>query len=234
MKVENQYTKSTLSKNDADQRAISHLRQSIARGKHWYLALLESIRYWNSTEEYFEGRHYKYLIDGEAFDWLELAERLCSEIRGHIPEDEMVNLLFYDRPPVALPQEEFKNLIGQTKYKAYLNFSYGVLLEDSLILAVMQEVRKEKWSLGSSQDDGVSDRAYKLIYGASEKELLWNFMQEKGYQRRKSISLSENKEFLYWLFKYRVKHSDNSRVASDAKKALIYLQNIIAMKKRVS
>lgn len=219
-----------LARNEADQRSIRHLKESIARGKHWYLALLESIKYWNSTEEYYWGRYYKYLIAGEAFDWLELAERLCNEIKDLIPEDELVNLLFYDRPPVELPKEEFKKLIGQSKYKAYLNFSYGVLLEDSLILAVMQEVRKEKRSLGSIQDDGVSDRAYKLIYSASEEDLLRNFMKEKGYLRRKNISLTESKEFLYWLFKYRVKHGDNSRVASDTKKALMYLQNILAIK----
>ncbi|MFC2059874.1 hypothetical protein ACFLTZ_02115 [Chloroflexota bacterium] len=50
--------------------------------------------------------------------------------------------------------------------------------------------------------------------------LLKRFRQDKGYPRLKSISLTELKEFTYWLFKYRLKHCDKARVASDTKKAL--------------
>jgi hypothetical protein len=32
------------------------------------------------------------------------------------------------------------------------------------------------------------------------------------------------KEFTYWLFKYRLKHGDPARVASDTKKALEWLR----------
>lgn len=225
-------TKKVLSRNEDDQRAIRHLKESIARGKHWYLALLESIKLWDSPEEEYRGRHYRYLIDGEAFDWLQLAERLCHEVQGQIPEREMVNLLFYDRPPVEIPKEEFKNLIGHYKYKAYLNFSYGVLLEEALILAVMQEVRKERRSMGSITDNGVSEKAYRMIYGVTEEELLLGFMREKRYLRRRNISLGETKEFMFWLFKYRLNHSDNSRFASDTKKALVYLQGTMASRGR--
>ena len=40
----------------------------------------------------------------------------------------------------------------------------------------------------------------------------------------KSRSLSELKEFTYWLFKYRLKHNDKERVASDTRKALKWIQ----------
>ena len=78
-----------------DTQAIQHLKGAIAEGKHWYVALLEAIKLWASTEEDYDGRRYKYLIDGEAFDWLTLAERLCEEVDGLIPEKERINL--YDR-----------------------------------------------------------------------------------------------------------------------------------------
>jgi len=70
----------------ADARAIEHLKQAIASGKHWYIVLLEAIRLWKSAEEDYNGRHLRYLINGEAFDWLLLAERLSDEISQYIPE----------------------------------------------------------------------------------------------------------------------------------------------------
>jgi len=194
--------------------------------------LLEAIKFWNSTEENYKGRHLIYLLEGEAFDWLELAERLCDEVTGQIPEEELINLLFYDIPPVNLPGDEFQNLIGPVKYKAYLNYTYGVLVEEALIEAVMEEVRKEKRSLGSNKDDGVADRAYKRIYGATEEAMLGQFIRTKGYERRRNIYLSDMKEFMYWLFKYRVKNSDSSRVASDTRKALVFIQKTMPLKKK--
>ena len=46
------------------------------------------------------GRTYRYLVGGEAFDWLLLAERLCDEIEDLIPDDEREALLFL-RPPAG-------------------------------------------------------------------------------------------------------------------------------------
>ncbi len=60
--------------------AIRYLEQAIIGGKHWYIALLEAIGLWTGSEETYNGRHYCYLIDGEAFDWLLLAERLCEAV----------------------------------------------------------------------------------------------------------------------------------------------------------
>ena len=78
-----------------DDQAIQHLKDAVAEGQNWYISLLEAIKLWVGTEEDYEDRHYRYLIDGEAFDWLLLAERLCREIDGFIPEKEKTNLLFF-------------------------------------------------------------------------------------------------------------------------------------------
>ena len=61
--------------------------------------------------------------------------------------------------------------------------------------------------------------------------LLRQFRREKGYPHRKSINLTEQKEFTYWLFQYRLKHCDKARVASDTKKALEFWQQQWAVKK---
>src|SRR4030042_6815686 len=137
----------------ADKEAIQHLKQSILSGKQWYIAFLEAIGLWGSAEEIYNGQTYRYLIAGEAFDWLLLAERLCSEVDGLFPEEEKSDLLFFAMLPVELSPKEFKKLIGEAKYRAYLNYFYGVVVEEALILAVEEEVYKERRSFARSQED---------------------------------------------------------------------------------
>ena len=203
-----------------DAEALRHLEQSIISGKHWYIALLEAIGLWATAEETYNGRIYHYLIDGEAFDWLLLAERLCQAVDGLLPDDELVSLLFYGRPPLNLTNNKFKELIGSTKYHQHLNYFYGVTVEEALILEVREEVRKEKWTLGLNKERDYDNEVYQRIYGATKTVLLKRFRREKGYPQLKSIGLTELKEFTYWLFKYRLKQCDKARVASDTKKAL--------------
>jgi len=200
--------------------AIEHLKQAITGGQHWYIALLEAIGLWPDGAETLNGRHYQYLIDGEAFDWLLLAERLCQAVDDLLPEEEKMALLFHGKPPLKLSDSKFKTLIGSTKYRQYLNYFYGVTVEEALILAVQEEIRKEKRILGYNKEYNLTDEVYQRIYGATRAELLKRFRQEKGYPRLKNISLTELKEFSYWLFKYRLKNCDKARIASDTKKAL--------------
>lgn len=215
---------------EGDSEAIAHLKEAIINGSHWYLALLETIKLWQSPEEDYQERHYQYLIDGEAFDWLLLAERLCDEIRDILPEEEVIDLLFFDRPPLELTKEQFKKLIGTAKYRAYLNYLYGVLVEEALISATLDEVRKERRVLGMNKYADELDKAYRRIYGVNQEKSLARFRQEKQYPQRKSTSLSERKEFTYWLFKRRLKVSDKTRIASDTKKALSQMQRTLAAK----
>jgi len=213
-----------------DTQAIQELKSAIAEGKNWYVAVLEEIRLWSSPEEDYDGRHYQYLVDNEAFDWLALAERLCEELDGFVSEKERANLLFFGIPPIELSKDEFKNIIGDFKYQAHLNYFYGVLVERFLILAVTEEIRKKKRVLGLNNDNGVIDEAYQRIYGATQSALLKQFRKERHYTQLKSISLSEFNEFIYWLFKYRIKNRDRSRMASDTKKALTKLHGLLKLK----
>jgi hypothetical protein len=200
--------------------AIRHLEQAVIAGKHWYLALLEAIGLWTESEETYNGRHYRYLIDGEAFDWLLLAERLCEAIDDLVPEDEKLALLFHGKPPIRLTKERFKELIGGAKYRQYLNYFYGVTVEEALNLAVQEEVRKERRTSGYNNEHNLVNEVYQRIYGATKAILLKRFRREKSYPQLRSITLTELREFTYWLFKYRLKHCDKARVASDTKKAL--------------
>jgi len=215
-----------------DTQAIQGLKSAIAEGKNWYVAVLEAIRLWSSPEEDYEGRHYQYLVGNEAFDWLVLAERLCEELDGLIPEKERANLLFSGIPPIELSKEKFKNIIGDFKYQAHLNYFYGILVEKFLILAVTEEIRKKKRVLGLNNDNGVVDEVYQCIYGDTQFALLKQFRKERHYPQLRSIRLNELNEFTYWLFKYRIKKRDKSCVASDTKKALTKLHEILELKAR--
>jgi hypothetical protein len=213
-----------------DARTIQDLKRAVVEGKNWYRALLEAIHLWRSSEEDYEGRHYRYLVDNEAFDWLVLAERLCEELDGLVPEQEQIALLFRDTPPAGSPGSEFRTMIGPAKYRAHLNYFYGILVERFLVLAVTDEVRKERRVVGLSNDNGVSDEAYLRIYGSGQPALLKQFRRERRYPLARSIPLSELNEFTYWLFKHRVKTRDKSCVASDTKKALTKLYETMRLK----
>ena len=205
----------------SDAGVIRYLEQAITGGKHWYIALLEAIGLWTVAEEVHNQRRYCYLIAGEAFDWLLLAERLCAAVDGLLPVDEKTALLFHGQPPLNLTVDKFKELIGGGKYHQYLNYFYGITVEEALILAVQEEVRKERRTSGySNKEHDVVGEVYRRIYGATKPVLLKRFRREKGYPHLKSISLTELKEFTYWLFKYRLKQCDKARIASDTKKAL--------------
>jgi hypothetical protein len=206
--------------------AINHFRESLASGKHWYLALLETIALWTDETEDFHGQTYRYLIDGEAFDWLLLAERLCEIADGQIPFKEKNDLLFQNRPPLPLTSAEFKLLISPRKHHQYLNYFYGVTVEEALLQAVREEVRKQRHSNGDSHKrHAEEDEAFFRVYDETEPVLLRQFRKEKHYSQYANFNLTQIKEFTYWRFKYRLRTSEKARVASDTQKALKWLQN---------
>jgi hypothetical protein len=206
-----------------DDEAIRLFRNSISAGKPWYLGLLEAVGRWSSSEETFEGRHYQYLIDGAAFDWQLLAQRLCEAADDLLPEKEKSDFLLKGKPPMDITKEQFQTLIGVTKYRQYLNYFYGVTVEEALLLTVKDEVRKERHLAAIIKEEDTTAEAFVRIYGEAQPVLLEQFRKEKHHRRLRSISLSELKQFSYWLFMFRIKYNDKSRVASDTKKALDWL-----------
>ncbi|MFO8143191.1 MAG: hypothetical protein R6T78_00705, partial [Dehalococcoidales bacterium] len=175
---------------------------------------------WDVAQETYSGRSLRYLIAGEAFDWLLLAERLCAEVDAQIPEEEKMNLLFAGRPPLRLTEREYRRIIGIEKYRQYLNYFYGVTVEEALFLVIQDEVRKEQRNFGCYKDGDVVNEVYRRLYGVTRGVLLKQFRQQKRYPHTRYIGLGELKEFTYWRFKQRLNRCDRVRIASDTKKAL--------------
>ena len=205
--------------------AIRHLRQALAGGRDWHVALLEAVSLWDVAEETHDGRFYRYLIAGEALDWMLVAERLCASVDGLLPEDEKLAFLFHGKLPSDMTMERFRELVGSGPYHQYLNYFYGVTVEEALFWAIRDEVRKERRASGFDRDQDPSDEVYRRVYGQDMALLLRTFRREKGYPQRLSTTLLEMKEFTYWLFKYRLNHSDRARVASDTRKGLDWLRS---------
>jgi hypothetical protein len=206
---------------------VAAIQRSVASGeRHWFIAILEGVGQWPLVEEEVNGRRYRYLIGGEAFDWLLLAERLCEALGDLAPEEEREVLLIHGRFPTDVSEETFRRLLGAAKYRAHLNFRYGVQVEEALQLGVAQEVHKERqsrvWENGHIDDDVCS-----RIYGATRRELFARFQQERGLSGD-SVSLGDLHEFTYWLFKHRVNNADPARVASDTRKGLAMLSRLQA------
>lgn len=204
--------------------SIHHFKERVAAGENWYIALLETMGLWTLPEEEYQGQYYRYLIGGEAFDWLLLAKRLCDTLDGFIPAEDREKLFALGEPPIEISKEQFRNLIGSAKYRAYLNYWYGIKVEEALIQAVEEEVRKEGMASGRKLRGDLSEEVYKRIYDTPQGSLLQQFRLEKNYHKTKSLSDADLKEFIYWLFKYRLRQCDKARIASDTKKGLNRLQ----------
>lgn len=210
---------------------VTHFREAMHAGEPWFDALMQAVALWQLPEEQLEQRTFRYLIGGEAFDWLLLAERLLRESDEQVPEDEAERLLFEGRAPGdehngRLSDEQLRELIGETKHRAHLNYVYGVTVEEALQYAVELDLAKERRSVNIKDPRDAEhqrDPLYERIYGRSRADLLTEFRIEAGRPAASTIALSELREFMYWLFKYRVKNAEPARVASDTRKALAQL-----------
>ncbi len=203
---------------------IAWLRERLAAGAPWPEAMLETMGCWTLAEETHNNRRYKYMIGREAFDWLLLAERLCDEVGDMIPPEGMDQLLFHGALPILIGDQEFRELLGGSKYRAYLNFHYGVVLEEALQLAAEDTVRKRHLARGFSDSEDLVEEAFRHLYTRSRIELLGEFRAEAKLGKRQGLTLTDLKEFTYWLHKRRVNYWDPARVASDTRLAICRLE----------
>ena len=209
------------------EQVIGMLRGQLAIGLPWQHALLEAMGRWIPAEEWYRERRYKYMVGGEAFDWLLLAERLCSEAGEFIPQREMERLLFHGIWPEPLVEDELRDLLGVSKHRAYLNYHYGVVLEEALQLAAEENVRKRHLARGFSDSEELVEEAFRHLYTQTRTELLAKFRTEAQLGKRQGLNLSDLKEFTYWLHKRRVNYWDPARVAYDTRLAILRLESLL-------
>jgi|MDTC01.2.fsa_nt_gb hypothetical protein len=200
----------------------------------WQLALIQTMALWPLSSETVDGRDFVYLLAGEAFDWRTLAERILGAPDISIPEEEREELLLDWTLPADLKEEEFRRLIGFAKGAGFLNYFYGVTVEQAILLAVEEEARKQRYARGFAPDDVSGDLAYEILYGATRDELITEFAGETGNRVRRPSrgperaagNLGNVDHFTYWLFQRRFKNADPARIASDTRKGLELLERM--------
>ena len=207
----------------APDETIFRMRQAILDGTHWFEALLDAVGRWRLPVERVGDRTYVYLVGGEAFDWLLLAERLIDEVRDITPRRECDDLLFSGRWPLDIDDEEFAQRIGPAKHSAHLNYLYGVLVEEALQLSVEEEIHKEDRHRGYLQPRQDDESMFERVYGKPREELVAQHYEETGVLLRERIDYAQWKAFTYWLYKTRLKRQDKARVASDTRRGLAQL-----------
>ena len=203
--------------------AVIHLRSAVRSGVPWPRALLEAVALWTAPRETWRERTYQYLIGGEALDWLTLAERLCLEIEDFIPPMDLERLLFEGALPNDVTPEEFRDWMGGNKHRAYLNYWYGVVVEEALQQSVEDDVRKREKARCYPDHEEMVEEAFAHIYGKPRAELLEVFRKEAHLSPLSPLSLADYKEFTYWLSKRRFNLWDPARVASDTRIGIRYL-----------
>lgn len=208
---------------------IDRLRSRAGRTEPWHIALLEAIGDWNLPHEEFSGQRWRYVIGGEALDWLTLAHRLCLSIPDAVPPDELDALLFYGRLPQDIGPERFREIIGPYRYTAHLNFWYGVVVEEALQLVTEDSIRKSRLARCYGDSDDVVEEAYRHLYGDTRTNLVPQFLDDAGGAwgfDPEALSLVAWQEFTYWLFKRRIRKWHPARVASDTRRGLQRLHEL--------
>ena len=220
-------TSSTDGPDTPDDGTIERFRSALSGGAHWPEALLTAIGEWTAAFEVVDGVRLDYLIEGEAFDWLLLAERLMREApAGRISSADAERLLFDGVLPEEVSEAQFKSLLGSAKYRAHLNHFYGVVVEEALWYAVEREVEKERSVRGLQHPFGVQNLIAERLYQAELATLLRQFQRKHGRGQRVRLTLAESNAFTYWLFKRRIANSDQARIASDTRKGLSMLNEL--------
>ncbi len=213
---------------DAEEGVESFLA-ALRAGEPWYPALLAVVGRWVTPEERVDEATYRYLLGGEAFDWRRLAERLIDAAGDLIPADEAERLVFEGRPPLGEdPSEEaFARAIGREKYRAHLNFQYGVTVEEALLLQAEQDLHKAR-HLEGPRGEPSDVAAYERVYSKTFADLAAEYRIETGATLGSNVSQAEMAAFTYWCSKYRFRLAEPARVASDTRKALALLSRLEA------
>ena len=233
-KQKNAKPESPKSTNSKALAAISRLKTDIGSAEDdWKLTVLQAIADWPLANEDVAGEKIEYLIGGEAFDWRLLAQRLLGECGSAIPDEALWEWLSDPVLFAGFEEPDFMRAVGVDKFRAHLSYFYGVTVEQSLLVAVEEEVTHRRVGNGRQLSDGSLERAYELLYGDARDQLWEVFRIEaevraarKGWRHRDEHSLGSEDAFTYWLFKLRMERSDPAKIASDTRKGLAKLERM--------
>ena len=203
----------------------------------WRDHIFEALGQWRLPREEIDGEEHVYFIAGEAFNWRRLAERLAWHIGLQLPEDEEERMRLWiedDHMFGGLEELAFRRVLGHDKWRAFLNYFYGVTLERCLVVHAGSRIAKASFTKGRRANDDLLDEAYDALYGESEGELWQRFLGESDLTVNSAASrtLAQDDEFTYWLFKRRIGTTYQTHIAHEVKHGLDALERIAEADRR--
>ena len=208
-----------------EQEILRLLKMNLKNGEDARKSLFSASAKWSLSEEVINDAHHCYILAGEAFDLVSLMNRLAGECEDVIPREDLADALFVDEYALIMLNETLRTALGSVKYNQYLNYFYGIILEEILIFATEDEVQKMYTSNGFRNVAKETDIAFSRLYGANERTLLDRYCAELGQGPIKGyMTVIQKQEFTYWLFKLRMRSAEPAKAASDVSKALTYMK----------
>ena len=95
------------------------------------------------------------------------------------------------------------------------NYYYGVIIENFIYHYKLQEYEKNSLFYANYENE-----FYKEIYGKSLSTLIAKFYTEEKISKKDKLNFYELKKFSYWLFKYRINNTDNTKMAHETNMAI--------------
>ena len=200
---------------------IQELKSKIENGINWEKAVVDCISNWDIREEFYRGYKYKYWINNEAFDWMTLTERLGSAIKSYLNKKKYHELIFTGLLPNKSSYDYMKKVISKNKLSQMRNFYYGIIIEDLIYIQKSQQYLKNSLYATNKYD------GYEEIYGKNINLLFQQFAKNIKFTKQSKINLYTYKEFIYWLFKFRIQNTDKTKVASDTNLSIKLAKNIL-------
>tara|TARA_Y100001970_G_scaffold225688_1_gene278739 strand:- start:18142 stop:18807 length:666 start_codon:yes stop_codon:yes gene_type:complete len=210
--------------NFSPKKYINQLNQKFNSDELLIDTFLKIIGKWPVKTEIINNIEYKYWIDDEAFNWHLLATRIIFSLNEETNKKPLNAFLHSTYLLPGSDQRKIINLFPPDKYRAHLNFIYGVVLEEVIIC--FNEMEKNKDIINQFHASDAINAVYLDLYGYNFSEFKRIYEFEKKIKLDKFDSLYSYYDFLYWSWKYRIKKSTPEKIAYDSQSGINFLINM--------
>jgi len=206
------------------QKKINELNNNFDSDESLIHTFLKIIGHWPLKSEIIDGIEYQYWINDEAFNWYLLASRIIFSVKDEQNIKKLDHFLSIEHFLPGSDQRIIINLFPPDKYRAHLNFIYGVILEEVIIC--FNEMEKNKDVLNQFNVTDSINLVYLNLYGMNYTEFIRLFEFETKNKLDQFDTLDSYYNFLYWSWKYRLKKSTPEKIAYDSQSGINFLMNL--------
>ena len=206
------------------QKKINELNNNFDSDESLIHTFLKIIGHWPLKSEIIGDIDYQYWINDEAFNWYLLASRIIFSVKDEQNIKKLDHFLSTVHFLPGSDQRIMINLFPPDKYRAHLNFIYGVILEEVIIC--FNEMEKNKDVLNQFNVTDSINLVYLNLYGMDYTEFIRLYEFETKTKLDQFDTLHSYYNFLYWSWKYRLKKSTPEKIAYDSQSGINFLMNL--------